>query len=570
MTITIASDTFTRANASGSWGTASDTEAWNRVIGTNTLSIASNRGQIATPTGTFVVLLGTGRISTGDFVVRFTPSASGDFQGFAFAYVDSSNYCYTEVTNNGVRIHKIVAGVDTQLTPTASKTITGGSSYWQHLSVSGGVASLRVWASGGSEPSTWDITVTDAIFKTVGQYGLHGFLNNSADTIGFDSFSVTGPQNTYYVDSVNGSDSYPGSQYLSFATFAQAESVTTAGTTVYFLPGSYPVANGSQFITTASGTPTAPIVYQSLYYRAAQINSTNTSYVWQNNGDYVSILGFEVTSTTATCRIGLYNTGSYCSFNYNWIHDIPASGSGSAGGGGIDHGIFTANGNNAIGNLIYNVGLQSGTNSVHGIYLASGGGGNIHSNICYNNGAYGIQLWHGANAASVCNNLCFGNLYGGIIIGAVSGEGNGLCDNTLVANNIVMYNGVSGTHTTAGIRELGSTGTHNRYINNLLWQNIAPQMSLQNGLTDSGTITSDPLLMNYQANGSGDYTLSDGSPCIGAGSTTSGVATVDHIGALRSLKSGMDIGPYLYLSMIAFPATARRLLYFPATKRRGT
>src|SRR5450755_258918 len=168
MSIAIASDTFTRVNSSGSWGTASDTEVWIKAIGTSTLSIASNRGVIATPTGTFVMLIGTGRISNGDFVVRFTPSSSGDFQGFAFAYVDSSNYCYTEVTNNGIRIHKIVAGVDTQLTPTASKTITGGSSYWQHLNITGNVASLRVWASGSGEPGTWDIAVTDAIFATIG------------------------------------------------------------------------------------------------------------------------------------------------------------------------------------------------------------------------------------------------------------------------------------------------------------------------------------------------------------------------------------------------------------------
>jgi len=568
MSITIGADTFTRANQAN-WGTASDTETWVKAIGTPTPSIVSNKGQIATPAGTFVMLLGTGTINNGDFVVRFTPSASGDFQGFAFAYVNSSNYCYTEVVNNAIRIHKIVAGVDTQLTPTASKTVTGGSSYWQHLNIVGNVASLRMWADGSGEPIIWDVAVTDTIFTTIGQYGLHGFLNNTADTIGFDSLTVTGPQNTFYVDSTNGHDTNAGTtQYLAFATFAQAESVTTAGATVYFQPGAYAVSNSVQFITTASGTPSAPILYQSYYYRTAKITSTNTNYVWQNNGDYVSIVGFEVTSATITARIGINNTGSFCSVRGCWIHDIPASGSGSAGGGGIDHSIFTSNGNDTIGNLIYNIGLASGSNSVHGVYLASGGGGKVHNNICYNNGAYGIQLWHGANAASVFNNLVFGNLYGGIIIGAVIGEGNGLNDNTTVANNIVIYNGVPLVHLDGGIRELGSTGTHNQYVNNLTFQNTAPQVLLQNGLVDTGTITTDPLLVNYQADGSGDYHLTDSSPCTGAGIAT-GAPTNDITGALRSLKASTDIGPYLYIPVAMFPSTARRTGAIPATRRTG-
>lgn len=544
MTIPIASDSFTRANQSG-WGTASDTESWVKAIGSVTPSIVSNKGQIATPTGTFVMLLGTGRVNTGDFVMRFTPSSSGDFQGFAFGYLDSSDYCYTEVVNNGVRIHKIVGGSDTQLTPTASKTITGGLSYWQHLNITGNVASLRVWADGASEPGTWDIQVTNALFTTIGQYGIHGFLNNSADTMKFDSFTVTGPQNTYYVDPVNGNDDYPGTQYYPLATLTKAASLVTAGTSVYFQAGYYALTSGSQLISTGSGTPLAAILYQSVTQYKAKIVSTGTAYVWQNSGDYVSIIGFEVTATDAPTRIGLYNTGSHCSYNYNLIHDLPASGSGASGGGGIDHGLFTANGNSAIGNIIYNIGLQSGTNSVHGIYLASGGGGNIYNNLCYNNGAYGIQLWHGANAANVCNNLVFGNLYGGILIGAVIGEGNGLNDNTIVANNILMYNGVTAIHTTAGIRELGSTGTHNSYTNNLVWQNIAPQVSLQNSLVDVGTLTTDPLFVNFQLAGGGDYHSSAISPCIGAGTAT-GAPPLDLEQYIRPypLTGGYDIGPY--------------------------
>jgi len=43
---------------------------------------------------------------------------------------------------------------------------------------------------------------------------------------------------------------------------------------------------------------------------------------------------------------------------------------------------------------------------------------------------------------------------------------------------------------------------------------------LQNGVVAAGTINADPRLVDYQANGSGDYRLSASSPMIGTGALT--------------------------------------------------
>src|SRR5258708_7835834 len=106
MSITIAQDSFARANQS-TWGTASDTEAWAVISGTaSDYSISSNKGVITGSVATHITLLGTGTITNGDHFAHITPSASNDFYGFVFAYQDSVDYCYTEVTNGTVTIYK--------------------------------------------------------------------------------------------------------------------------------------------------------------------------------------------------------------------------------------------------------------------------------------------------------------------------------------------------------------------------------------------------------------------------------------------------------------------------------
>jgi parallel beta-helix repeat protein len=61
--------------------------------------------------------------------------------------------------------------------------------------------------------------------------------------------------------------------------------------------------------------------------------------------------------------------------------------------------------------------------------------------------------------------------------------------------------------------------------------------------TQAGTLTSDPLFVNYQDDGSGDYHLAAGSPCIGSG-VPDGAPAFDFDGTPRPQGGTHSIGPY--------------------------
>jgi hypothetical protein len=86
---------------------------------------------------------------------------------------------------------------------------------------------------------------------------------------------------------------------------------------------------------------------------------------------------------------------------------------------------------------------------------------------------------------------------------------------------------------------------HNRYLNNLVFAN-ASGIELQNGLKAQGMLTVNPDLVNYKSDGSGNYHLKAGSPCIDAGVRTDAPST-DFAGISRLLGGAYDIGPYTYV-----------------------
>jgi hypothetical protein len=59
----------------------------------------------------------------------------------------------------------------------------------------------------------------------------------------------------------------------------------------------------------------------------------------------------------------------------------------------------------------------------------------------------------------------------------------------------------------------------------------------------SGTISSDPLFVAYQANGTGNYHLSSSSPAIDRGTSTS-APRVDLESVARPRGAAIDIGAY--------------------------
>lgn len=340
------------------------------------------------------------------------------------------------------------------------------------------------------------------------------------------------PSGTNYYVSTGGSDSNSGSSSAPWATIQHAANVAKAGSVVHVASGTYGAVT-----TSISGTSTARIRFVSDVKWGAKIRTTGVSQMWYNTGNYIDIMGFDISGDG---RLGILNMGSFVRIIGNNVHNIPASCT-SSGGAGIDNANYSASDDDIIGNVVHDIGNPTvQCYSVQGIYH-SNLRGHILNNISYRNEAWGIQLWHAANNVVISNNLVFQNGAGGIVVGDGDSPGGVTDDYTTVSNNIVMDN-----HSTWGsgraIYESGATGTHNKYLNNLIWNNTQG-IVLQNGLQDVNTINADPQLVNYQPNGSGDYRLQSTSRAINSG-TTSGMPPKDFDGAPRPFSTGPDRGPY--------------------------
>jgi hypothetical protein len=128
----------------------------------------------------------------------------------------------------------------------------------------------------------------------------------------------------------------------------------------------------------------------------------------------------------------------------------------------------------------------------------------------------------------IANNLLYHNGADGILIGAGDAPGGVADSGMLVANNMILDHPVSIWGKDQTIVESGLTGTHNKYVNKLIWKN-KQGLVLQDGVVAVGTMNADPRLVNYEANGSRDYHLSASSPAIGAG-ILMGVPRIDFDG----------------------------------------
>lgn len=342
----------------------------------------------------------------------------------------------------------------------------------------------------------------------------------------------------YYV-SPTGSDSNTGDVGSPWLTIQHAANVAAAGDTVNVLPGTY--ISSAMIHSTHSGSSERPIVFQSTVQGGALLRSVGVKRVWQNDGDYVNIYGFDVSSDSAG-DIGIITYGSLCEIKRNIIHDIPVPDAATLGGGGaVAHYNTGAEHDTTISeNMIYNIG-STAQNFTHGIYYQQSGGW-IYNNIIRHCKSWGINLYDYANSPIVENNLIFecgsGGLYGGgIVLGSLSD-----IDGALVCNNIIRD--CDGPYGSAIHEVPNQTGIHNQYNNNCFYGGVT-STSFNNGIVEHNSVRKDPLMLNYQPNGSGDYHLTSSSPCKDAGSAT-GAPSIDYDGVSRPFGSGIDIGPYEY------------------------
>jgi hypothetical protein len=355
------------------------------------------------------------------------------------------------------------------------------------------------------------------------------------------SAATTTPATAYnYYVSPTGSDTAAGTKAAPFKTLARAaKAAVQAGTTVWVAPGTY--AGGIK--TTANGTAAARIYWVSTTKWGAKIvppSSSSNNNAWDNRGNYVSIIGFDVDGTNSGSGTkwlhGIYTGGSYGMIQDNHIHHLALSaGCTSAGGSaiGVDsyyHGVKT----DIVSNVVNDVG-PAGCTYIQGIYVSTSG--TIKNNLVYRVGAVAIHLWHDATDVIITNNTVTSSTFGMVIGGGDFYFTSAGANNVYVANNIVYDNKY-------GISEQGKTGTANKYVNNLVFQNPTYDISLRNGLVATGTISSNPLFKAYSRTAATpDFHLTSSSPAIGRGTATNAYAT-DLDGKPRNASTGYDLGAY--------------------------
>lgn len=341
----------------------------------------------------------------------------------------------------------------------------------------------------------------------------------------------------YYV-STTGSDSNDGSAAHPWKTIQHASNLAQPGWTVHVASGTY---NVSSFVTSTSGTASARIRYISDTKWGAQIVGSGTEIIWEVDASYIDIVGFDISGPN---RVGIMigwsgsGIGNDHILNNN-IHDLTISGScTSTGGAAIATSLppWGGGSNWILGNRVANIGASMiGTcNTVQGIYVGTAND-IVENNIVSGVALAGIQQWHGATNSVIVNNTVF-NSKVGILIG--DGDGGALpggSANNYVADNIVVNN------IAIGIQELGLVGSGNSYVNNLVWNN--PTSFSVTSASPVGTVSSDPLFVNYQADGSGDYHLKSTSPAIDKG-TSQRAPVNDFAGGPRPMGAAWDIGAY--------------------------
>jgi hypothetical protein len=342
----------------------------------------------------------------------------------------------------------------------------------------------------------------------------------------------------YYV-APTGSDTAAGTKAAPFKTLARAaKAATKAGTTVWVAPGTY--AGG--FKTTASGTAASRIYFVSTTKWGAKIvppaSSSNTT-AWDNRGNYVSIIGFDVDGSKPgsgkAWLHGIYTGGSYGMIQENHVHHIANKAACTSAGGsaiGVDS-YYKGVKDDIVANTVNDIG-PAACKFIQGIYVSTSG--TVKNNLVYRVGEAAIHLWHDATNVIITNNTIAKSHYGIIVGGGdfyFTSAGN---NNTIVSNNIVYDNGI-------GIAEGGKTGTGNRYTNNLVYKN-GTAFDLNNGLKATGTVSSDPLFVGYSATAAApNFHLSSSSPAIGRGTATNAPLT-DIDGKARNSTVGFDIGAY--------------------------
>jgi parallel beta-helix repeat protein len=458
-----------------------------------------------------------------------------------------------------------VSNADASKSASATATVTSSSST---ISVSIAPTSLTVQAglsrqfiatvTGTSNKAvTWSVNQIQGGNSSVGTISTTGLFTAPASVPGNPSVSVKATSyqdptrsatstvviapppslGTDYYVAPDGSDSTDGSAAHPWATIRHADSLAQPGWVIHVAPGVYP----GPMTTSSSGNLSGRIRYISDAKWGAIVSCTSSvpcPRVWTQNGNYVDVVGFEITSQNSGTWEGLGWYGSHGLVQGNKVHDIGCAGAGSNGGDAI--GTYSGATYTTIdANMAYDVGLGTGYNTVHGIYINSTQYVTVSNNLVFNNEVWGIIFHHGTGPyyAKIVNNTVFNNAGGIILEGKTS---------SYIANNILAYNTRTVPSTKQALRECCqlNTGATNIYTHNLFYQNSSTYLFLDSAAVNAYPVLNKaPLFIDYTGNQNGDYRIESGSPAKDAGTSTYAPAT-DYSGTPRPQGAGYDIGAY--------------------------
>jgi pectate disaccharide-lyase len=305
---------------------------------------------------------------------------------------------------------------------------------------------------------------------------------------------ATGGDRQLYV-SPAGNDDNPGTKARPFRQITRAAEEAEPGTVVHVATGTY-----DEVYSLKSGESSRPITFISDVEGGARVVQGTSRPAWWNDAEHVDIVGFDVTAPQSYA--GILNLGSHVRVINNHVHDVFTAGP-CYGGAGIVHELYTGTGNATIGNTVHQVGAV-GCSLAHGVYVTNSDSV-VQDNLVYDVAGWLLHFYHAADRGDVTGNIVFaGNTErgqqadGGIVLCAK--EGNTVpADNFTVSRNVIR-------DVPVGLKECGemnvNVGPNNRFRDNIVFNTSTP-VSVMNPV--SGTITADPKLVNFKADGSGDY-----------------------------------------------------------------
>ena len=266
-----ATDTFAGRSVTGGWGTTTAGQSW--VVQTGSpaaLSVSGGEGILrgSSTLGTERLTLGTGTAADTEAVDRYTSGAYGSDTGHVMLRFSSPSSYYSAgldapLSGSEINVMRTSGGVETRVANVAFTAATG-TAYWQRVRIttSGTSATIqvRVWADGTSEPSTWNLSYTDASPLPAGAVGVEAWDNGSGwqiDSFSAGDLSSTPPPPPATSAPVFTADSPPTTAVVGQAytyTFAASGSPAPSFAASGTLPPGLSLSAGG----TLSGTPTAP------------------------------------------------------------------------------------------------------------------------------------------------------------------------------------------------------------------------------------------------------------------------------------------------------------------------